>query len=358
MLAASDLAHLPRIHDISIDPAVLVFTLGISLAAGLLFGLIPVLKYARPHLSSALRSGGRSLSQSKERHRARSLLVVVQVALALVLLVGSGLMIRTFQALRHVDPGFSGAHEMETLAHFDSRDAGHRTRARDSDGRGDPTQDGGDRGCFRVAQSPAIFRWKAARTIRSMRRIGRSRRARFRPYGVTNSSRQATFPRLARRLIAGRDLTWTETYNQTPVALVSENMARELWRDPRAALGKRIRPGLKDDWREVIGVVADLRDDGVDQKAPAIVYWPLLQKNFEASASHAYRSVAFVIRTPRAGIGGIASGPPTSRRQREPESAGSGRQRRWNPYMTAPWRAPRLRWCCWRSRAAWRCFWA
>jgi ABC-type antimicrobial peptide transport system permease subunit len=78
-------------------------------------------------------------------------------------------------------------------------------------------------------------------------------------------------------------------------------MARELWHDPRAAIGKRVRPTLKDDWREVIGVVADLRDEGVDQKAPGIVYWPLLQKNFESSPTYVFRSVAFVVRTPRAG---------------------------------------------------------
>ena len=77
LLGASGVEHLPRIHDISIDPTVLAFTGGISLAAGLLFGLIPVFKYARPHESDALRgSGCRSLSGSKERHRARSLLVV------------------------------------------------------------------------------------------------------------------------------------------------------------------------------------------------------------------------------------------------------------------------------------------
>ncbi len=108
------------------------------------------------------------------------------------------------------------------------------------------------------------------------------------------------------RLIAGRDLTWAETYNQTPVALVSENMARELWHDPRAAIGKRIRPTLKDDWREVIGVVADLRDEGVDQKAPAIVYWPLLQKNFESSPIVCIPKRGF--RGPHAagGISGVA----------------------------------------------------
>ncbi len=62
---------------------------------------------------------------------------------------------------------------------------------------------------------------------------------------------------------------------------------------------------LKDDWREVIGVVADLRDDGVDRKAPSIVYWPLLQKNFETAPISEVRSVSFVIRTPRAGSTGL-----------------------------------------------------
>jgi len=80
LLAASELPNLPRIYNIGIDPRVLAFALGISLAAGLGFGLIPVWKYARPHLANALRSGGRSLSRSKERNRARSILVVAQGA--------------------------------------------------------------------------------------------------------------------------------------------------------------------------------------------------------------------------------------------------------------------------------------
>lgn len=109
ILATSELTHLPRIHDIWLDPVVLAFALGISLMTGLLFGLIPALKIACPHTSNALWNGGRSFSPGKEQHRTRGLLVFVQVALAMVLLVGSGLMMRTFQALRHVDPGFSAA---------------------------------------------------------------------------------------------------------------------------------------------------------------------------------------------------------------------------------------------------------
>jgi predicted permease len=102
------------------------------------------------------------------------------------------------------------------------------------------------------------------------------------------------------RLIAGRDFTWSQLYNRTPVAVVSENLARELWGDPRVAVGKRIRVKLKDYGREVIGVVADLHDDGIDQKPPTMVYWPLLQKNLEGGDS-VIRGVTYVIRIPRAG---------------------------------------------------------
>jgi predicted permease len=102
------------------------------------------------------------------------------------------------------------------------------------------------------------------------------------------------------RLIAGRDLSWTEIYNKTPVALVSENMAREHWLDPRAAIGKRIRATLGDEWREVVGVVGDLRDDGIDQKPPGVVYLPVLRKNSSGGAS-AVRGLSYVVRTPRAG---------------------------------------------------------
>jgi predicted permease len=300
VLAASGMEHLPRVHDISIDPNVLAFTLSISLASGLLFGLVPVFKYARPRLSNALRSGGRSLSQSQERHRARSLLVVIQVALALVLLVASGLMIRTFLALRHVDPGFSHVRETETL-HISIPESQVKE------------PDRAIRMEEEILRTLSAIPGVSAAAIANMLpmeggsndpvyvddrasladKVPPIRRYKFVSPGY--------FSAIGARLLAGRDLTWAETYNRTPVALVSENMARELWRSPRAAIGKRIRPTLKDDWREVIGVVADLRDDGVDQPAPAIAYWPLLQKNFESSPTYVFRSVAFIVRTPRAG---------------------------------------------------------
>ncbi len=87
-----------------IDTTVLLFALVVSLVAGLLFGIIPVTKYATPHLAGALKEGGRLSSAGRARHRARNTLVVAEIALAVVLLVAAGLMIRTFQAMRHVEP--------------------------------------------------------------------------------------------------------------------------------------------------------------------------------------------------------------------------------------------------------------
>src|SRR6266404_3055139 len=115
VLAVIAPAGLPRIREIAIDGRVLFFTLLISLLASILFGSIPIFKYAGVRLSTGIREGGRTLSQSKEQHRARSVLVVVQVALALVLLICSGLMIRTFRALTNVNPGFVGPAALQTF---------------------------------------------------------------------------------------------------------------------------------------------------------------------------------------------------------------------------------------------------
>ena len=83
------------------------------------------------------------------------------------------------------------------------------------------------------------------------------------------------FSTMGTPLVAGRDLTWAETYQKRPVALVSENLAREYWGEPANALGKHIRVGNTDDWREIIGVAKNVYYDGVSQKAPTTVYWPV-----------------------------------------------------------------------------------
>jgi predicted permease len=115
------------------------------------------------------------------------------------------------------------------------------------------------------------------------------------------------FHTMGRRFFAGHDLTWTDLYGYRPVAIISENLAREYWGNPAEALGKRIREGSKDDWREIIGVVANEYDDGVQTKPPSIVYWPILMKNFWGDAVFTQRNATYVIRSRRAGSAAFLS---------------------------------------------------
>jgi predicted permease len=111
------------------------------------------------------------------------------------------------------------------------------------------------------------------------------------------------FKTMGTRVIAGRDFTWTDLYARRHVAMVSENLAREMWGDPRAALGKRIRVGTTDAWREIVGVVEDVYDDGVQMKQPKMAYWPALMDGWLFGGQHGFvQSVGmFAIRSNRAG---------------------------------------------------------
>ena len=101
-----------------------------------------------------------------------------------------------------------------------------------------------------------------------------------------------SFATMGNPLLSGRDFTWTDIHNLRPVVLVSENFAREFWQSPANALGKRIRENPKGAWREIIGVVGNEHDNGVDEKAPTMVYWPLLVKDFWFPGVVARRDVA------------------------------------------------------------------
>src|SRR5439155_13285163 len=111
-------------------------------------------------------------------------------------------------------------------------------------------------------------------------------------------------------LVAGRDFTWTDSYELRPVAMVSENLARELWGQPSAAIGKHVRPYPKGVWREVVGVLSDMRDDGLNQKAPMAAYWPLLMVDFAPTPDNrnfVQRGVSYVIRSNRIGSGAFVN---------------------------------------------------
>ena len=183
ILVAKGPDTLPRLRDIGIDPVVLAFTLGVSLLSGVLFGVIPVVKYAGPRLATALRGVGRTFSDGRERHRARNTLVVAQVALALVLLIGSGLMLRTVQHLRRVQPGFTHPEEVQILHSMipDTRCKG--ARARDADAARDSGEARGHsrRHVGGIGQRRAAGISRAVSAIRSMPRTRRSKKIRFPP---------------------------------------------------------------------------------------------------------------------------------------------------------------------------------
>ncbi len=290
---------LPRVHDIGIDGPVLLFTVLITIFTSLLFGAIPVFKYAGAQLSTGIREGGRALSQSREQHRARSVLVVVQVALALVLLICSGLMIRTFRAMTKIDPGFSRASELQTF-HISIPEAQIKEN--------EPVLRMEEDILHKLAAVPGVASigfgsklpmtgqgWTDALFLEDRTyaegQLPPLRRFKFVSPGY--------FAALGMPLVAGREITWNDTYKKLPVAMISENIARENWQEPSAALGKRIRVGSKDDWREIIGVVGDVYDDGVSQPATTCVYWPLMMDHFEGKDSFVYRDIVFVIRSSR-----------------------------------------------------------
>jgi predicted permease len=292
---------LPRINEITINAPVLLFTLFVSLFSSVLFGCIPVLKYAGVRLNTGIREGGRALSQSKEQHRARGVLVVVQVSLALVLLICSGLMIRTFRALTKVDPGFSRPAELQTfrISILDTQVPDREQVVRMNEailnkikavpgvssvawGSGIPMDGDSNNDPVFIAD-----RTYAEGALPPLRRFKRAAPGFLETLGTP--------------LIAGRLFTWADTYQHLPVAVVSENFARENWLNPADALGKRIRVATNDDWREIIGVVGNVYDNGVSQPAPTTIFWPVLMDRFEGQKEYVARDVAFAILTSRAG---------------------------------------------------------
>lgn len=294
-------AGLPRIHEIGIDLNVVLFTLGASLLASILVACVPIFKYTGTKLNIALRAGSRTLSQTREQHRASNVLVVAQVALALVLLICSGLMIRTFRALTRVDPGFRGASELQlfsiAIPEAQIKEDDKVVRMEEQIARRLEAVPGASSVSFGSAipmdgnQSyDPIF--AQDHTYREGQ-LPPLRRFKFVAPGFLSTLQ---IPRLL-----GRDFTWDDIFNTMPVAMVSENLARELWQNPADAIGKRIRVGSTDEWREIVAVVGNVHDDGVNQDAPLTVYWPILQKNFEGQQLATRRAITYAVRSPRAG---------------------------------------------------------
>ena len=294
---------LPRINEIGIDIPVLLFTVVVALFTSALIAFIPVLKFAGSRLSGRLREGGRALSQSREQHRARNALVILQIALALVLLICSGLMIRTFRALMHVRPGFSTPETVQTFRLI-------IPESQIPDAQAERLVRMNQEILNKIAAIPGVSSVAISTAIPMDGRnsndpvVAQDRPSKDGELPTLRRFKFITpgfFATLGTPLIAGRDLTWTEIYDKRPVALVSENLARNYWGSAAGAIGKRIRVGNIDDWREVIGVAGDIHDDGVNEPAPTSAYWPIIMDHFEGQKLAVRRDLAFIIRSPRAG---------------------------------------------------------
>jgi putative ABC transport system permease protein len=296
-------SNLPRLNEITIDTRTLGFTFILSVLSGLLFGLIPALKYAGPRNISSLQGAGRTISVSRERHRARNLLVVGQVAMALVLLMSAGLMIRTFAALRKVDPGFADPQHLQAIrisipqSLIAESERVTRTQNAILDKLSaipgvksvgfvsEMPMEGFDSDWDEIFAEDKVYADNTIPPLRLYKHISP---------GLLHAA--------GTRLVAGREMTWSDVYGLRPVVMVSENLAREMWGTPSAAIGKRLREFPKMPWHEVVGVIQDVREKGVQDTAPEIVYWPSLMENaFGPGPAQATRTVTFVIRSDRAG---------------------------------------------------------
>lgn len=302
-LIAAAPTGLPRLHEIGINLPVLLFTFGMTIFVTFVIGIMPVIKYSGIRASTGLREGGRALSQSRERHRARKTLVVVQVALALVLLICSGLMIRTFRALVHVSPGFADPGSLQTfnigIPESQIPDTQKERVVRMEQAIVNAISSVQGVQSVSIVTGVPMSGWTSFNPVASEDRIYKEgelpplRRFKFIGPGY--------FSTLGTSFVVGRDLTWAETFQKRSVAIISENFAREYWGSPQAALGKHIRMGNGEAWREIIGVVRDTHDDGVDKPAPTIAYWPLYQDHFQTDDEMVRRYVSILIRSPRAG---------------------------------------------------------
>ena len=314
LVVATAPASLPRVEDISLDPRVMAFAVVISVVSSMLFGLLPALKHGAQQ-GTPVASSARGASATRERQRTRNALVVVQVALALVLLVGSGLMIRTFVALLDVEPGFAATADVQTARVWipppEVPDLERVARLQHEI-------------LDKVAALPGVkaAAFTSAVPMEGPIRVsldaifveGKDYAGTMPPIRRTKHVSPGYFNAIGTRIVAGRDITWTDTYGRGTVALVSENFARELWGSPAAALGHRIRdsaPASTALWRDIVGVVEDVHEDAPHQPAPTFVYWPVRMEHFSGNDLFITRAINLVIRTDEGGREGLLDGVRT-----------------------------------------------
>jgi putative ABC transport system permease protein len=281
---------IPRLADARIDGRVLGFTLILSILTALIFGLVPALSASKPDLQEAIRETG-STSETHSRLKLHNLLIVSEVAVALVLLVGAGLMIRSFLRLHEVDPGFNTENMLTLRLWLPASRYGSNE------------------------QQTAFFQQLIDRieTVPGIKSVGaiqdlplRANRMGFKfviegraatksaeePDAAYRAITPEYFRTMSIPLIQGREFFRQDERTSTPVVIINQSMARQFWpgEDP---IGKRIRFGERDaPWYSIVGIAGDVKHMGLDAKEGAAIYQPYAQKQFSF-----LRWMTLVIRT-------------------------------------------------------------
>jgi putative ABC transport system permease protein len=287
LLLALEPGDLPRAADVGIDTGVLAFTFGISLMTGLIFGLIPALQASKPDLQSSLKEGTRG-SVGSERRRILSLFVVSEVGLALILLIGAGLMIKSFFLLRNVDPGFSTENVLTLRVRLPEAEYGEDEqivsfysqtleRIRSLPG----VQSAG--GVLGVPLSNDVS-GRFGILIEGRPDPGPGEEPPAPGYQVVSPD---YFKTMGILLIDGRDFTSRDDADGPSVAVISQITARQIWPGENA-LGKRISFD-REDWIEIVGIVGDVHHYELDEEPRPELYLPYRQV--------AFPFMTFVVRT-------------------------------------------------------------
>ena len=270
--------ELPRLDEISVDAAVLLFGLAVSVVAGLLFGLLPALRASAVAVAGHMTAGARGATVGRERQLARRGLVVVQIALALTLLVGSGLAVRSFQKLAAVDPGFDPIDVLTFGLALPARDY-ESPEARLNFHR---------LVIDRLRGLPGVVDASAASTVPLGGELsGSGHTIEGRPLSdgevppvfMTKRVAPGYFDALRIELVEGRVFDGLDGERQAPVAIVSRSLARLHW-PAESALGKGIRLGRPPDeegeeWSRIVGVVDDVHEIALHEDPPEMAYYPL-----------------------------------------------------------------------------------
>ena len=282
-------ANIPRLSEVGLNGTILVFAFAVSVTTGLLFGLTPALHAAKSDLASALRGVG-AAAGGRERARVRSALIVAEVALSVVLLVGAGLMLRSFSRLMAVDPGFNPDHVL-TLR-FNLPSTVYRTRP-ELDATRQRVREAvatvpGVRAVGGISHLPLTGAdWMILATIEGQTE----------PFVPNNRLIDPGYFRTMEIPIRGRDVTDHDRVGAPPVVLINEAMARRYW-PGQDAIGQRLKwgpPGSPRPWLTVIGIVPDVRHAALDAEPVPETYMPYAQLPEEAWAT--FRTMSLTIRT-------------------------------------------------------------